>query len=100
MTSTLTGAGASTTLDARGERGGEEDEAEKGDGQALHKPPPDGRNATPGGPAGQRHGQLRLAPSTRSTSPSRACATEFRASSPTIASTSSSSSVGRSASVS
>ena len=43
-----------TTLDARGERRGEEDEAEKGDGQALHKPPPDGRNATPGGGWGQR----------------------------------------------
>jgi len=42
-------------------------------------------------------GQLRFAPTTRATNPGRACATEFRASSSTMASTSSSSSVGGSA---
>jgi hypothetical protein len=59
--------------------------------------PPDGRDATPDGLRGQRRGQFRFAPTTRATSPAHACATEFRASSSTIVSTSSSVSVGGSA---
>jgi hypothetical protein len=38
-----------------GERRGEQSQADQqGAGQARHKPPPDGPDATPGGPAGQR----------------------------------------------
>src|SRR5215831_6807468 len=52
-----------------GERRGEEDEGEEGDGKEGHGPPPDSRDAMPGGGARHRRGsQFPFAPSTRVTS--------------------------------